>query len=283
MNFYEYAAAFGILTDRLYPCDRIQRLPTQDKPHKRNAAVFFDGRRGWVWVWGASEQINWWAEGNAKPWTDDEKKEWGRRQQKARDERARNAFDAAQAARELIAVSAHATHPYLAHKGLPDAIGLVAPNGALLVPMNNAEGKPIGLQYISLVENQWQKMFLPGQRSSGAVHRIGRGVETILCEGYSTGLSIAEAAKRLRLSMSVMCCFSGHNIETVAPMVKGRPMVFADNDRPDRMGRQAGQAAAIATGLPWIMSDAEGQDANDLHQTGGIMAVCKKIMELRLK
>ena len=74
----------------------------------------------------------------------------------------------------------------------------------------------------------------------------------------------------------MLVCFSANNLEHVAPQVRGRAFVFADHDASG-----PGQRTAEATGLPWCMSPIEGEDANDLHQRAGLMAVCAQIMAVR--
>lgn len=285
-TFHQFAQSHGVITDRLHPRDSIQRLPTVNKPHRTNAAVFWDGMKGWIWIWGEQEQTIWFDDPNARPWTPAEKAEWGRKQQAMKAKKLAEQKEAAEAAEELIQGAGLDVHPYLASKGFPEVKGFIAGNGALLIPMRDVQSNRItGLQYVMMQDNRWVKMFLPQQRSTGSVFSIGpaNAPETVLCEGYATGLSIAAAIERMRLRMCVACCFSAYNIEAVAPLIDGRRFVFADHDFPDKLGRRAGQDRAEATGLPWVMSDTEGQDANDLHQTAGILAVCKKLMELRTK
>ena len=67
--------------------------------------------------------------------------------------------------------------------------------------------------------------------------------------------------------------FSADNLAHVAPLIRGRRYVIADNDQSG-----TGQRVAEATGLPWAMSDRVGNDANDDHRQFGLMAVCKLMM-----
>lgn len=193
----------------------------------------------------------------------------------------RGYWKAAELSQTLIETCELATHYYLNAKGLPDAIGLVA-DGVLIVPMRNLKTNQLqGAQTIEWIpeERTWEKKMLPGMRAKGAVLRLGSPVapETILCEGYATGLSIELAIKRLRLNASVLICFSDSNMVHVAEMVEGKAYVFADNDKS-----QAGEKAAQKTGLPYVMSNVLGEDANDLHSRAGLMALCKKVMDVRI-
>jgi putative DNA primase/helicase len=54
--------------------------------------------------------------------------------------------------------------------------------------------------------------------------------------------------------------------------------VFADNDVSG-----VGETSAQKTGLAYVMSDVIGDDANDLHRKSGLIAVLKKVMEVRAK
>ena len=76
----------------------------------------------------------------------------------------------------------------------------------------------------------------------------------------------------------MVVCFSASNLIQVADQIKGRRYVFADNDES-----LTGQKAAEATGLPWVMADTVGWDANDLHMKMGLFAVVKKVMEAQCK
>lgn len=187
---------------------------------------------------------------------------------------------AADASQKVIEQCELKTHFYLNAKGLPDVVVLVN-DSTLIVPMRNFETNQVqGMQTIEWIagERRWEKKMAFGMRAKGAVLRLGnqRAQETFLCEGYATGLSIELALRRLRLNASVLVCFSDSNLAHVATMVKGRAFVFADNDLS-----LAGETAAKKTGLPYCMSDAVGEDANDLHQRAGMVVLCKKIIDVR--
>ena len=140
------------------------------------------------------------------------------------------------------------------------------------------DGQLRGAQTIALVDNQWRKKFIFGTRAKGAVLRIGpaRATESYLVEGYATGLSVEAAARRLCLSAAVYVTFSADNLAHVAPLIRGRRYVIADNDQSG-----TGQRVAEATGLPWVMSDRVGNDANDDHVQFGLLSVCKLLMRAR--
>ena len=188
---------------------------------------------------------------------------------------------AAVRAATLIKSCSIGTHPYLAEKGFPEARALITADGALIIPMRDCVGDAlVGAQVVRLVDNAWQKKMLPGMRAKGAALRIGnhRVNETWLVEGYATGMSVSAAMRLLRLSASVLVCFSAHNLTHCAALIPGRRLIFADHD-----ASRAGETAAMATGLPYVMAPTLGQDANDLHQRDGLMAVAKLIMEARTR
>jgi putative DNA primase/helicase len=213
--------------------------------------------------------------------------------QRARDERDR-AADAEQRRKEAGYRAAAAaaqttvencelkTHYYLNSKGLPDVLGLVS-DATLIVPMRDLVTNDLrGMQTIDWVpeERRWEKKMAHGMRAKGAVLRLGnqRAKETFLVEGYATGLSVEMALRRLRLNASVLICFSDSNLAHVSTLLTGAAFVIADND-----ASQAGEKAAIKTGLPWGMSSEVGFDANDHHQKFGLAALCKLIIDIRMR
>lgn len=173
------------------------------------------------------------------------------------------------------------THPYLIEKGIPDAKALVDGDGSLIIPMRDCmSNKLLGVQKVRLTDNAWVKKMLPGMRAKGAMLRLGsqHAGEMWFVEGYATGLSVEAAMRLLRMSAAVVVCFSDRNLVHVASHFTGRNFVFADHD-----ASKAGERAAWDAGLPYAMSDTQGQDANDMHRECGLMAVAQKIMEARRK
>jgi len=280
-DFHSFAIAHGLQIDRLYPADRVQRCATIDKPRGKNGAFFWDGLRGWVSDWAQGGDINWFEGGEKKAFTEEQRKAWAERKRATESRQEDGWKKAAITASLLLRDTEIKEHNYLHSKGLGGCLGLVDADGALIVPMRNAHTNELqGAQRIVWLteERKYEKKMLTGMRAKGAVLRLGpqRAQETIYCEGYATGLSIELAARQMRLSAAVMVCFSDQNMAQVAMSIKGRGYCFADNDKSG-----AGERAAKASGLPYCMSDIEGQDANDLHKTGGLMAVSKFLMAAR--
>lgn len=280
-DFVSFASAHGLQIDKLYPADRVQRCSTVDKPRGKNGAFFWDGLRGWVSDWAQGGDLNWFDGGQKKAFTDEERQAWIQRKRAMETRQEQGWRNAALAASILLRACEPKEHNYLHSKGLPDTLGLVDADGALIVPMRHAITNELqGAQRIVWLpeERQYEKKMLPGMRAKGAVLRLGptRAQETIFCEGYATGLSIELAVRQMRLSAAVMVSFSDSNMVNVAALVKGRAYCFADNDKSG-----AGLRAAEKTGLPFCMSETEGFDANDEHAKRGLMAVCQLLMKAR--
>lgn len=279
-RFEDFASLHGLDIRDLRLDGKIHRCPTETHPRSRNGAYACDGERGWVQNWETGEPVAWWNDPAAKPWTEADRRAWAERRRAAEEETRRGHALAANKAGILIAAATPDEHPYLRFKGFPGVKGLVAPGGELIVPMRDAQNNALlGCQTLALIDSErWEKKMIYGMRAKGAVFRIGpqRAAETVFVEGYATGLSVDAAIRMLRLSAAVVVCFSASNLQHVASLTTGRRFVFADND-----ASQTGEKAALATGLPYCMSDAVGEDANDLHQRAGIMAVASKLMALR--
>lgn len=283
MSFIDFARAHGVEIDpaRLYASERIKRCGTTEKPKGKNGAYFWDGERGWVFNWAAEARVQWFHDEKARPWTEAEKAAWRAKRQAAQATQEQNYRRAATRAAEQLRSATPSEHSYLHRKGFPEAQGFVAADGALLIPMRNLITNNVqGVQVIRWDEEarSFIKKMSPGMRAKGAIFRMGdkTAPETILCEGYATGLSIVAALRSVGLRASVLVCFSAHNLEFIAPQIKGRAFVFADNDASG-----TGEKSARATSLPYCMSPVMGEDANDLHARAGLFAVCQLLMNVR--
>ncbi|MBS0339814.1 MAG: toprim domain-containing protein [Proteobacteria bacterium] len=282
MSFINFARAHGVEIGDLLSSEKIRRCGTTEKPRSKNGAYFWDGRRGWVFAWDGEARVHWYDDPNAAPWTEAEKQAWRAKRDALRQQADRSHQRAALRAAEMLRATTPGRHDYLIRKRLHDAQGLVLPDGVLLVPMRNLFTNELqGAQLIRWLpeELKWEKKMVPGMKAKGAVLRLGpkQATETILCEGYATGLSIELAARQMRLSASVLVCFSDSNMVHVASLLKtGRRYVFADNDKSG-----AGERAAKETGLPYCMSPNEGEDANDVHARAGLLPVCSLLMQVR--
>lgn len=284
-DFITFARAHGLEINpaKFYAGTKIKRCGTVDKPKSTNGAYFFDGGRGWVFNWAAEAKVQWWNDANAKPWTDADKAIWRAKRQAAQTSLEQGYQRASMRAQELLRNAKPAEHNYLHRKGFSAAQGFVDADGALLIPMRDLFTNALnGLQVIRWDEEarKFEKKMLPGMKAKGAIYRMGskHAAETVLCEGYATGLSIVDAMRNVGLQAAVLVCFSANNIAHVASQIKGRRYVFADNDASG-----TGERIAKETGLPYCMSPEVGEDANDLHMRAGLFAVAQKLMEVRRK
>ena len=283
MSFIDFGRAHGLSINpaKLHPSERIKRCPTIEHPKKDNGAYFWDGERGWVFAWDGEASVQWWNDPHAKPWTEEDKAEWKRKREAMRTAQQHKYLAAADRAQQRINEAQPGHHTYLEYKGLKECQGLIAPDGSLLVPMRNvATGKLQGVQSIRWMADQmrYEKKMQYEMQARNAVLRLGPQMarETILCEGYATGLSIELAARQMRLQAAVLVCFSDSNLVNVSGQIKGKQYAYADNDASG-----AGERAALDAGIPYCMSDTLGNDANDDHKRHGLMAVCKKLMSVR--
>jgi putative DNA primase/helicase len=262
MSFVEHAQAHGLMINYAIPDGKWHRVPTTDKPRKRNGAYVFDGHSGVVKNWATMDTFARYGEkvNQIIRYFDDT------------EERIKHAR-AAHQAMELIKKAILTNHPYLKAKGFPLMKGLVA-DEELIVPMRDYKtGKVTGAQRIKA---DGGKLFIPGSRAKGSVFVLGRGSESWLVEGYATGLSVQAALKLMYRPAQVVVCFSASNLCHVAERLGGRRFVVADHDES-----RTGERAAGASGLPWVMPEMVG-DANDLHQSAGLMAVRSMLARLVL-
>jgi len=281
MNFIQFARGHGVEIDSLIISDKIIRTGTTLHPKSKNGAYRFNGKFGWVQNWEHGDLVHVFG-GKIKEFSEAEKKEWARRKRLQDEAIDRKYQQASKDAQIIIQSCTLKNHGYLSYKGFTEAQGLVTEDDILIIPMKSLSGTLQGIQSIKWIEDdrKYQKKMMYGMRAKGSVFRFGsnKALETILCEGYATGLSIKMAVDRMRISASVLVCFSDGNLVEIAKSMNPKTTyVFADNDIS-----QAGEKCAVKTGLPFCMSDEIG-DANDLHQLKGLTAVCKKIMEVRAK
>ncbi|NCB23836.1 MAG: hypothetical protein EOM56_13610, partial [Deltaproteobacteria bacterium] len=112
-------------------------------------------------------------------------------------EQARRQAETAKKAQRLYAdatkMVAHGRHVYLADKGVQSVPGLKISfrDNKLVVPLYDAEGQLVNLQFIS---EQGEKRFLSGGRKQGCVFPIGESADSplLISEGLATGLSLHE-------------------------------------------------------------------------------------------
>lgn len=291
-DFVKFAAAHGVLIRRLVSDGRIHRCGTAEHPKSSNGAYSYNGRSGFVQAWDQHDAIV-----PFKPdrlLTPSEALCFRRQIDRAREERELGYVEAAKRAIEILQRCRYDSHPYLVQKGFADARGLIDPStvtfrvdddvvephaDCLVVPMRHY--RTGDLQSVQWISATGRKKYLAGGKAWDACFSIGpMRAPTWLVEGYATGLTVAEALRALYRQDRVLVTFSAANLKNVASAVGGQRWIVADNDAPDKHGRQAGQEAARATGLPWVMPEAQDEDADDLRQRCGIRAVADLMRSL---
>jgi putative DNA primase/helicase len=293
-EFIAFARAHGVDIDpgRLDDSGKLRRCATVEHPRSRNGAYVWDGKGGFVWAWDGEGIAIRYRDPRAPADSAADRARAMTRRRNLMQERVQLRASAVRKAAELLASCQVAPHHYLHRKGFPDEQSLVLPGGELFIPMRTVHGDLIGGQVVRWIadEMRWEKKYLYGQQSDGALLRLGpkSAPEVFLVEGYATSLSVAAACRQMRLGAAVVATFSAHNLKVVAGQLGGRRTVIADHDAPQRDPVKAavnagctGQLAAAATGLPWGMAETEGFDANDLHVKQGLPALCRLLIEAR--
>ena len=248
MEFIAFAQQHGLIIDNVVT-DRWTRVPTEDKPNKRNGSYIWDGYSGAIQNWAVHEKpISFRSKGH-DPFISIRKEKQRENQEDLRAKAKSKAIF-------MMNNSKENTHPYLARKGFPLLSGAIW-NGLLLVPMR-IDGKLVGCQ---MIDADGGKKFLRGQITKGASLTIDNKGRDILVEGYATALSVREALKDAKKRYTIHVCFSAGNMVEIA---KGKhdPLVIADNDK-------IGIQTARKIGQYWS-SDKNDEDFNDAHQRGYI-------------
>jgi putative DNA primase/helicase len=198
-------------------------------------------------------------------------------------DKAERQHDAAMAAAQRweAALLAPADHPYLAKKGVHAHGTRVEPDGFLIVPMRDTNGKLWNIERINPANFKDKKGLLGGRRT-GLYYSIGKpkGV-LIVCEGFATGASIHEAT-----GDAVAVAFNAGNLREVAQALHSkyprlRLILAADDDAftDGNPGITKASEAARAVGGDLTKPDfgeqrsAAETDFNDLHQRAGLEAV----------
>lgn len=260
MTFEQFAAAHGLIIHHL-EIGRWVRVRTEDKPHHKNGSYKFLGDVGWCQNFATMPDVATWFADSDTPVKID-RAAIDLRIQAADMKMQENRSKAASKAVKIMRESKLDQHAYLDSKGFPEARGLVymsGENNLLVIPMRVGR-EVVGAQ---LIDREGTKKFIFGQRCSGAEYLIqGKGVE-IWCEGYATGLSIAESMKAINAQCAIHVCFSAGNMSAMAKAA-GKGVIVADND-----ASLIGERSARETGLPFFIPPEVGQDFNDLHTSSG--------------
>ena len=184
-------------------------------------------------------------------------------------ERQAKAQKAKKIAHYITENSLHSRHPYLSNKGFPDRQGLVYKDNLLIVPAYSSQkGSRLQLSSVQMIDSEGNKKYLKHGNMHYCFHRLGRGREHWICEGYVTGLSLHLALQEMYRNTSVWVAFSAHNLWQIAelPSLRHKPVyIAADHD-----SNGESQKYADKTSCPVFMPSVPDMDANDLHCVHGL-------------
>ncbi|MGZ8907396.1 MAG: DUF927 domain-containing protein [Methylobacter sp.] len=204
-------------------------------------------------------------------------------QQRKEEEAKRHSEEATKAAQMWNAATpVPEDHPYLISKGIKP-YGLRQYNGALVIPMYDADGRLCSLQFI---DGDGNKRFLPGGKIKCRFHLIGsiEGVPVLcIAEGFATGATIHAVT-----GYPVIVAFNAGNLDTVAKATRSMfpdiPLIICADDDFKTVGNPGitkAKAAALAVGgivaVP-AFNTARGEkdsDFNDMARVNGLASVAE--------
>ena len=184
--------------------------------------LYLDGPKPWGAIrnWTDGKSVEHWNGKASRALTESEQRDLNRRIEQALIEDAKRAAELAEQARATAqriwydAVPATAEHAYLTRKGVKPHGLRLSEYGRLLVPMYNADGELVNLQFIA---KDGRKYFLRGGRLKGTYFRIPGSYDMIVeVEGFATGASIHAA-----VGCCVAIAFCASNLKDVAVMLRG--------------------------------------------------------------
>jgi putative DNA primase/helicase len=280
----------GITPPKRVTAGRWVRTNTHEKNGKGDASVLIhdDQRGGIAWNWQTGQKLAFRANGaHGEAPVRDRAAEAARAKAQA-DQQAQ----VAEICARIVARCETARHPYLAAKGFADELGLVCDD-----PRRHLPSSPLGeairgalpvgdgpwlivpgwigkaITTVQFIGPDGAKKNILGGRMSGAALRIATGLETWVCEGIATAMSVRAALRLLGRRATVVSAFSASNVAQVAASAP-QAVIAADNDKPlpqlDGLG--TGEFYARRAGCAWVMPPDRG-DWNDMHQAQGLRAV----------
>jgi putative DNA primase/helicase len=255
----EHLTAAGLVLHGGIQADgRLHRCGTEGKPKGTDGAYCVhldDPASVWWQNWQTDDSGTWTATAD-RDMNDAERQALRQRievaKAEAAAERAKRQAAAAKLAASVwnAAPPAPADHPYLVKKHVP-SLGLrLAKDGRLLVPVLDASGKVVSLQFIA---GDGGKLFLKDGRTAGGFFSIpakggGKDGPLVIAEGYATAASIHAAT-----GYAVLVAFNAGNLRAVAEMARGKYpdreiILAADYDAPfDQYPAPGGVGLAKAT------------------------------------
>lgn len=202
-----------------------------------------------------------------------------RRQHEA-EQYQRQAEAAAASAARWVAAPQATDHPYLSAKGVKAHGIRIEAGHTLLVPVRDAMGRLHSLQSIA---PDGTKMFMPGGRTKGCYHSIGKpSGKLAVVEGYATGATVYE-----QTGHAVAVAFNAANLLPVAKAMRSKfpcidLVIAADDDwkTEGNPGLTAATEAAKAVGGLLAVPNFDGlprgdkdTDFNDLSRLAGKVEV----------
>lgn len=182
-------------------------------------------------------------------WTDaDDARE---RQEQAERRQTDNAWRAD----EMVKAAHLGTNGYLHRAGFPDLQGLVADDGALIIPIRHLKtGELRAVQVVRWLSDtrEWSLTF-PFGLPPLSVLRIGpnRPQATLICQSYVNALSLKAALEQMRMQATVLVTFTDFNQRQVVAALENAPY-----------DRCVGP-----------------ENANSIHQTKGLLPLCRVVMD----
>jgi len=265
-----------------YTTGKIKRFRAPDKPASNRSAWLkvFDNGNAVFGDWATGEKYSYSQTGERLPKAEyiklkrEQEKERKRYQARLNESYA----NAALAAQTIInkATPAPYSHPYLVAKGIQPHGALLNYRNALILPVYGTQ-KPFTnqLQSLQLIYPDSTKRFLGGGKLKGGYHVIQwvDDAPIVICEGYSTGATLAEHYAPFS---SVICAFNAGNLINIAKWYRQQYptiqiVIAGDNDRHTAINtgvEKANQAAIAVSGMvsiPEFNDDETGTDWNDRH------------------
>ena len=278
-TFQEFAAANGVLIDSIIH-GKIVRCPTKEHPAKKNGAYLFNKEWGWCQSWEIHSEPVFWNDESIR--TPDQQAALDSKIAKSREEYARNRArmqqEAARKAQWILSECELTEHKYIQRKGFnehPVNVWQKDDQQLLIVPMYH-KNVICGCQ---IINEDGEKKFLTGQRTSCAYFKICDGKQIFLTEGFASGLALQTILASIGCQSTIYVTFSVGN---ATKMAKYLPTAIWVADHDENL---VGQKAAEASGLRWWCPTVVGWDVNDAYLAQGKlktgMQIKKFLMESR--
>ena len=281
MTESEFLSRIGLVVDSVIADGAIHRVPTRDKPKKKN---------GWYIAHTYPRRViiggNWENPGDRQFWAADgkaaSKKEQQHFEQLLKTQRDNDFKEAVTKTKVIIARNSRiAKNEYINKKKM---IGqFLADQDSLIFPIENFNGEITGAQRIL---PNGQKFFIKGSKKQGSFHCFTGNTKIVyFCEGIATAWTVNHATGCQTYS-AIDC----NNLEKVVPLLSARHResiiaIAADNDqwKPNNAGIEA--ALKVKAIIPNVVvlipkfknADSQPTDFNDLFCLEGLEETKKQL------